>query len=183
MKLKGSNLKTGAKRLAWSRRVYAYLVGKPNIPLTPQWPRHLALLWILIASHLCVVSFHPCEPLVQVRTQLDKGNTSVSERYKTRLLEPEEVTHCQNFTFRHLGTGSMLGNFHAVVIPAPSQRRFFLLKMEFFAQSPLHTEFFVTGITLVEEEYLPNIANEFYDWSLRLLSSQNWRKTNVFPPF
>ena len=118
---------------------------------------------ILIASHPCVVRFHPCEPLVQVRTQLDKGNTSVSERYKTRLLEPEEVTHCQNLTFIHLGTGSMLGNFHAVVIAAPSRRRFFLLKMEFFTQSPFYAEFFVTGITLVEEEYLPNIANEFYD--------------------
>ena len=115
---------------------------------------------ILIAPHPCVVSFYRNEPLVQVRTQLDKGNTSVSERYKTRLLEPEEVTHCQNLTFRHLGTGS---NFHAMVIPAPSRGRFFLLKMEVFSQSPLHTEFFVTGITLVEEEYLPNIANEFYD--------------------
>ena len=61
---------------------------------------------ILIAPHPCVVRFHPYVPLVQVRTQLDKGNTSVSERYKTRLLEPEEVTHCQNLTFRHLGTGS-----------------------------------------------------------------------------
>ena len=27
----------------------------------------------------------------QVRTQLDSGNVSVAEKYKTRLLEPEEV--------------------------------------------------------------------------------------------
>ena len=75
---------------------------------------------ILIAPHPSVLSFHPCEPLVQVRTQLDKGNTSVSERYKTRLLEPEEVTHCQNFTSTHLETESMRANFNAMVIPAPS---------------------------------------------------------------
>ena len=90
---------------------------------------------ILIAPHPSEVRFHPSEPLAQVRTQLDKGNTSVSERYKTRLLEPEEVTHCQNLTFIHLETGSMLGNFHAMVIPDPSRRKLYLGK--FFQHLPI----------------------------------------------
>ena len=105
--MKGFNLKTGARRFAWSLRVYAYLVGKPNIPLTPQCHATLHSFGILIAPHHSEVRFHPSEPLAQVRTQLDKGNTSVSERYKTRLLEPEEVTHCQNLTSTHLETESV----------------------------------------------------------------------------
>ena len=79
------------------------------------------------------------------------------------LNQKRSLTSLPKSHFQTSRDGIQFSNFHAMVIPAPSRGRFFLLKMEFFAQSPLHTEFFVTAITLVEEEYLPNIANEFYD--------------------
>ena len=86
--------------LSWETKYPSH----PTVATPPCTP--LESSGILIAPHPSILSFHRSEPLFQVRTQLDKGNTSVSERYKTRLLEPEEVTHCQNLTFRHLGTGS-----------------------------------------------------------------------------